>query len=275
MDFKTKYIKYKNKYLKLKEKKVGGKKFSKVLILSYENDKLNQNKIYLEDKLKKYEYEYKFLGEGEEWNGFGTKIKSYQEYIKKNTKLNDEDILVLIDSRDIYVNRSSKELIEEFKNYYEKNGGDLDKNLKLIFSSEIACCTPGIYENDKDKMKFNYLNRNYNLEKKNFYLNSGMCIGYVKAFKRIYLNIEMNKEDDDQTKITKYWLNDHSNNIILDYENKLLSNAHVWGNEKNLDGCKYSKKNDNFILTDFNESPFFIQTPAKYWKCYKYLYNIE
>ena len=68
-------------------------------MLSYEHKK------YLEDKLKHYGYTYKFLGSDKKWKGFGIKIKEYQNFIK-NTKLDDDDILVIIDSRDVYVNRN-------------------------------------------------------------------------------------------------------------------------------------------------------------------------
>ena len=58
---------------------------SKVFVLSYENERNNEHKRLLEEKLKYYGYDYKFLGEGDEWKGFGTKIQAYQNFIK-NTK---------------------------------------------------------------------------------------------------------------------------------------------------------------------------------------------
>ena len=94
-------------------------KSKKIFVLSYENEIDNQHQKYLEDKLKHYGYTYKFLGAGEKWKGFGTKIKAYQNFIK-NTNLNDDDILVIIDSRDIYVNRNSYELGKEFEKLYKK-----------------------------------------------------------------------------------------------------------------------------------------------------------
>ena len=247
---------------------------TKIKVVSYDNDKFNKHKQKLEKKLKYYDYSYVFLGEGEKWKGFGTKSNSYQEYIK-NSDLNDEDILIIIDSRDVYVNRPSTDLLEEFESFYKKNGGDMDENLKIVFSSEIACCTPGLNDNNKKQMKEIALKRNPGMKTENgsYYLNAGMCIGYVKAYKKIYSNFIMNKEDDDQTEITKYWLTNYLDNIILDYNHYFLSNAHVWGNNDNLNGCKYIKNGDTFVIENTNVSPFFIQTPAKYWKCYRYLYG--
>jgi hypothetical protein len=247
----------------------------KVLILSYENEINNEHKEYLEDKLKYYGYDYIFLGAGEKWQGFGTKIKAYQNYIK-NTDLNDDDILVIIDSRDIYVNRNSNELIEEFEKIYEKQGGDLNKNLKLLFSSEIACCTPGISQESKEKMK-NIALKHKNMKETdgNYHLNSGMCIGYVKAFKEYYLKFNIEYDDDDQTKITNYWLYNYLENIILDYDQLIFSNSHSFFHNGTLSGCFYEKdnSNDKFVIKNTNTYPFFIQTPAKYWICYNYLYN--
>ena len=249
---------------------------NKVFVLSYENELNNDHKKNLEDKLKHYGYNYKFIGEGDEWKGFGTKTKSCKDFIRKTT-LNDNDILIILDSRDIYVNRNSNEIKKVFEDLYKKRGGDLDKNLKLVFSSEIGCCTKGISEESKQKMKNIALeHKNIKQNDGNYYLNAGMVIGYVKAFKELYLNFNIDLTDDDQTKITNFWLNDNLDKIILDYDQVLFSNAHKWGNRDNLNGCFYEKKeshNNQFLIKDTNTFPFFIQTPVKYWKCYNYLYN--
>lgn len=251
---------------------------AKVFVLSYENELNNDHKKLLEDKLKYYDYDYKFLGEGDEWKGFGTKIKAYQNFIR-NTSLKDNDILIILDSRDIYVNRNSNEIDKVFEDLYKKRGGDLDKNLKLVFSSEIACCTSGISEVNKNKMKniaLEYPKMKPN--DKNYYLNSGMVIGYVKAFKELYLKFNIDFTDDDQTEITNFWLDNNLDKIILDYDQVLFSNSYQSGNYDNLNGCFYEKKeshNNEFMVKDTNTSPFFIQTPGKYWNCYNYLYDLQ
>ena len=250
----------------------------KVFVLSYENELNNDHKKLLEDKLKYYGYDYKFLGEGDEWKGFGTKIKAYQNFIR-NTNLKDNDILIILDSRDIYVNRNSNEIGKVFEDLYKKRGGDLDKNLKLVISSEIGCCTPGISEVNKNKMKniaLEYPKMKQN--DGNYYLNSGMVIGYVKAFKELYLNFNIDFTDDDQTKMTIFWLDNNLDKIILDYDQVLFSNAYQSGNYENLNGCFYEKKeshNNEFMIKDTINFPFFIQTPGKYWKCYNYLYDLQ
>ena len=250
----------------------------KVFVLSYENELNNDHKNDLENKLKYYGYDYKFIGKGDEWKGFGTKIQAYQNFIR-NTTLSDNDILIILDSRDIYVNRNSNEIGKVFEDLYKKRGGDLDKNLKLIISSEIGCCTPGINEESKEKMKNIALEYpKMKKENGNYYLNSGMIIGYVKAFKELYLNFKIDLTDDDQTKMTNFWLDNNLDKIILDYDQVLFSNAHRWGNENNLNGCLYEKNeshNNQFMIKDTIIFPFFIQTPGKYWTCYNYLYNIK
>jgi len=250
----------------------------KVFVLSYENEASNDHKKLLEDKLKYYGYDYKFLGEGDEWKGFGTKIQAYQNFIRE-TSLKDNDILIILDSRDIYVNRNSNEIQKVFEELYKKKCGDLYKNLKLIFSSEIGCCTPGISNTFKEKMKNIALeHKNMKQNDGNYHLNSGMVIGYVKAFKEIYLNFNIELTDDDQTKITNFWLDNNLDKIILDYDQVLFSNGHRWGNEDNLNGCFYERKeshNNEFMIKETNTFPFFIQTPGKYWTCYNYLYEIK
>lgn len=250
----------------------------KVFVLSYENELNNEHKKLLENKLKYYGYDYKFLGQGDEWKGFGTKIKACKNFIRE-TNLKDNDILIILDSRDIYVNRNSNKIRKVFEDLYKKRGGNLDKNLKLVFSSEIACCTHGISQENKEKMKNIALEcKNMKKNDGNYYLNAGMIIGYVKAFKELYLNFNIDLTDDDQTKITNFWLDNNLDKIILDYDQVLFSNAHKWGNENNLNGCFYEKKkshNNEFMIKDTINFPFFIQTPAKYWKCYNYLYDLH
>jgi hypothetical protein len=249
---------------------------NKVFVLSYENELNNDHKKNLEDKLKYYGYDYKFLGEGDEWKGFGTKTKACKNFIRE-TNLKDNDILIILDSRDIYLNRNGNQIKKVFEDLYKKRGGDLDKNLKLVFSSEIGCCTKGISEESKQKMKNIALeNKNMKQNDGNYYLNAGMVIGYVKAFKELYLNFNIDLTDDDQTKITNFWLDNNLGKIILDYDQVLFSNAHKWGNVNNLNGCLYERKeshNNEFMIKNTNTFPFFIQTPGKYWKCYNYLYN--
>jgi hypothetical protein len=250
----------------------------KVFVLSYENELNNDHKKLLEDKLKYYGYDYKFLGEGDEWKGFGTKTKACKNFIR-DTNLKDNDILIILDSRDIYVNRYGNEIKKVFEDLYKKRGGDLDKNLKLVFSSETACCTGGISKVNKEKMKniaLEYPKMKQN--DGNYYLNAGMVIGYVKAFKELYLNFNIDLTDDDQTKITNFWLDNNLDKIILDYDQVLFSNSYQNGNYENLNGCFYEKKeshNNDFMIKDTNTFPFFIQTPGKYWKCYNYLYDLK
>jgi len=248
---------------------------TKVRVISYENQEDNENKQKLEKILKHYDYDYEFVGQGESWKGFGNKFKKYQEYIT-NTDLNDEDILIIIDSRDVYVNRNSDEIASTFKQFYNKNVGDLDNNLKIVFSTERACCTPGVEDSEKTEMKKIAIDVDTNNMKDNdkYYLNAGMCMGYVKAFKQNFLKIDMDYHDDDQTEITHYWMK-NNDIILLDYNETFFSNAHGFGNEDNLNGCPYVKKNKQFVIKDTDIRPFFIQTPAKYWTCYNYLYKDE
>lgn len=87
----------------------------------------------------------------------------------------------------------------------------------------------------------------------------------------------MDLHDDDQTEMTKWWFNNNLDKIILDYEQVLFTNAFVWGYENNLGGCPYERDenyNNQFVLKKTKICPFFIQTPAKYWFCYNYLYGI-
>lgn len=226
--------------------------FSRLHVITYENT----NHEHLEHLKRSARFfgwpELTVIGTGETWEGFGTKIFAYTKYLKH---LPGDDIVVLIDARDVLINGTPAQFLERFT--YSK---------ALIVSAEFGCCAPGepqITEDDRKWMESHTDNPNR-------YLNSGMIAGRVSSFQCVYPFGVTKATDDDQNAMVRYWRK-NPEDIILDYDEKLFSNA-TWSPNSN----GYPLGNGQWISKSSGGSPIFIQTQARNWQCYEkllYLYR--
>ncbi len=224
-----------------------------LLVIVYENTK-HPNAEKLKDLLDKRGFPFVFIGLGDNWEGFGTKTHGITNYINDpSSNIDDDTYIICLDSRDVICNGNVTDTLNILKKF--------DEN-KLIISTEKGCCVPSTTVSMRSYMEERASKKN--LENK--YLNAGMIAGKAKVFKKIY-PFNMRKTDDDQTGLIKWW-QDHPDDIELDYDELLFSNANFW-NKDHEKGCPYkiSKKLPNERI------PQFIQTPAKFWKCYDNLYS--
>jgi len=224
-----------------------------LIIIVYENTK-HPNAEKLKDLLDKRGFPFVFIGIGDKWEGFGTKTHGVINYINEpSNNIKDDTYIICLDARDVICNGNVTDTLNILKKF--------DEN-KLIISTEKGCCVPSTTSSMRSYMDERASKKN--LENK--YLNAGMIAGKAKMFKKIY-PFNIRKTDDDQTGLIKWW-QDHPNDIELDYDELLFSNADFW-NKDHEKGCPYkiSKKLPNERI------PQFIQTPAKYWKCYNNLYS--
>lgn len=155
----------------------------------------------------KYGIKIKVLGWGKKWKGFRMKNEYIYNYIKK---LNDDDIVIVLDGFDVYINGYLKDAIKIFK----KN------NYKILYSKE-----------NYYKHKSFFVKKIFNPYNEKYILNAGLYMGYVKYLK-IILHDSLNlKCNDDQRNIiilkNKYNFISIDNNEIfynldnLDYSNNL------------------------------------------------------
>lgn len=182
---------------------------NKLLILSYANKK-NINLHNYINSLKKYNYNYKIIGNGEKWINFITKINGYYNYLS-NYKDNS-DLICITDSYDVLACGPPEELINKFLSF----------NKDIVFSSETNC-TSGkcIYLSNYYK-----INENNMKNTKNKYLNSGFIIGKKKSILEL-LQFILNESEssgimDDQFICCLYVQKNSTTNIALDTECKLM-----------------------------------------------------
>ena len=150
------------------------------------------------------QYPYVLLGLGEVWNGWNWRTKKYLEFLKT---LQNETIVVFMDSYDVIALRHSKFMLETF--------GAFKKN--IVVGAEWYC---GSTKNCKSLDNYwNGKNRPYRQ-----YVNCGFVMGYAKHLKKMYENIL--EYNDDQFGLANY-IESNPHEFALDVGSALVYNSHI------------------------------------------------
>jgi hypothetical protein len=249
---------------------------SNPLVVIYETDTNNENLKKMLHLLSNNKYEYVLLGQGNKWQGFGTKILSCLEYYKT---LNLERIVIQLDARDVLVNQNYDyfiKLIDKHKNIInnkliisaEKDviippafafppGSFLDHNLKRLRSTYDE--TLQIHHQYKWNNEFNRLSN-----KKINKLNAGMMLGKIKNFIKVFSMLQINPKEDDQILLSElYFIKPEL--IHLDSDGVFFTNIAFYQN------CTIN--GEIYHNPETNSYPVFIQTPGKNWLCYDRIFD--
>lgn len=125
------------------------------LVISYEtNLHTNLNSQMFKNTLEKYNWDFVFIGENEEWIGFKHKIIGYYNFLHT---ISDNRIVVLSDSRDAVCLRDPTDFIDKIKDIV---------NEKIIISAE--CFLHG-HINWNEEQILNAINSNNNFFGKEFH----------------------------------------------------------------------------------------------------------
>lgn len=156
----------------------------------------------------------------------GIKLRELHKFIIKSS-LNPDDIVLFTDAYDVYYSGDKSTIIERFK--------QMDK--PIVFGAE-KCCYP-----DSSKASL------YPFTTSEFqFLNSGLFIGRVSAFRECMINYVFDDDVNDQLWWTDTFLkNQHL--IQLDYTNQLFLNC-VW-----LDKSDLLITEDKVVLRYNNSTP--------------------
>jgi hypothetical protein len=190
---------------------------NKPLVISYCNKYLtekHENTTRFVETLNTNNWEYVVLGDNEVWDGFITKIKGYNNFLKTS---NPKKIIVIADAHDMYCLRDSMSFIEMFKKYKSD----------IVVSMELTGEGSTIYDKNKKyfqvtwlKDYFNYYNINYGHFTKKF-VNSGLICGYAKDLLEFTDYLIENNYTDDQKGLGLY-MNKYPEKIYADIEGDLL-----------------------------------------------------
>jgi hypothetical protein len=141
--------------------------------------------IYL-NKCEKEGLNYKILGWNEKWKGFSWKFNLVYENLQY---LDDNEIVIFTDAHDVILLKSVDEIYQKFLNYGTPILLSVEKEPEFI-----------LHNIGYKKMFPKVLDE--------FYVNSGMYMGYVWALKNMFLKLKtqynLQNEDDDQQKLSKF-----------------------------------------------------------------------
>ena len=191
---------------------------------------------FLVDSCKQNGGNLEVLGWGTQWKGFSYRIKLMQDYLQN---LDDNDIVCFIDGYDVIILQPIEKLEQIFK----------DSGKGIIFSRDV----------NANIMIETYISLYYG-KCKNYNINAGTYIGYVKYLKELYKKImqdyDVTKQNDDQIILSKM-CNEISNvGIDIKREMFLVINYH----DKEIDEIKF--KNNKLIFKDIY--PCILHAPTNY-----------
>ncbi len=162
------------------------------------------------------------LGAGDEWKGFGTKLRLVLDHLNGSQ---GEDIIVFVDGFDTFFLPSARELLRRFRSF----------RARMVFGAEIDCWPdahlsaayppphgPGAPGGDE---RIGSLRPAPPFRTPFRYLNSGCYMGYAEAIRDALEELAPEQEDDDQLLFARYFLA-HPDIVCLDHRAWLFQNLH-------------------------------------------------
>ncbi len=197
-----------------------------VLVISYENDMANNiNSQLFQTTLERNGWKYLFIGEGEQWNGFKTRIMRYYNVLKN---LDGNKIVILSDARDVLCLRNPLTFINSINKI-------TDIENKIIISTEMFL-VGHMNWNDEQINKALLKNKHYfwqGIPVNNYwkyydmkeplrkYVNAGLILGKVNNLVQAFEWIINNNFNDDQLGFASY-SNTFPEKVTLDFNAEIL-----------------------------------------------------
>lgn len=164
---------------------------------------------YLKRSCRRFHDELVVLGWEKEWTGYSFKLKLIQEYMRD---LVDDEILCFIDSFDVMMLRSLKELEENFRHFSKHTGARIAVGYDRSDSRLVRWV---------GKFQFGTCHGHA--------VNSGTYIGYVKDLRVMIDSIYSDPKLDDQRLMTEY-ASAHPNEVYVDTASLFfLTISKPWG----------------------------------------------
>jgi hypothetical protein len=142
----------------------------------------------LQESCKRYNSKLDVLGWGEKWQGFGWRFQLVKDFI---VDLDDNEVVCFIDGYDVLLLRPIEEMELKFKFLFPPT-----KSKIVIAHDDIQ----GLFMTLCSEIAF-YKNVNVFREKR---MNAGTYMGYVKDVKRMFDELKVKSDDDDQMLLINY-----------------------------------------------------------------------
>ncbi len=180
-------------------------------------------------------YDYRLLGVGTEWKGFGTLIQIMVDHL---SSLDAGTLVAKVDCYDVVLAAPPEELVHKFLSY----------NASLVFGGERQCakgmnCEPTAPERCQ-----------LSKDQKNRYVNGGFVMGKAKDLLRVYRFMQDKGYDDDQLGLANYWML-HCGHVHLDDDQSLVAN--VWSSKD----LQWNESKQRFQVKYSGAYPVVIHTP--------------
>ena len=168
------------------------------------------------ETLQNNKWEYVVLGEGEQWQGFMTKINACRRYLKT---LHPDKVVIVSDAHDVYCTRNVHYFMEDFKVL----------NKPIVTSMEPFAEGHIHYKPEHTYGQVEWLgpyfeHHGMSISAKDHvkkYINAGLMCGYAKNLIHLHNWMVENGYTDDQ-KGTASYANVYPDNVHLDMNTQLL-----------------------------------------------------
>ncbi len=200
-----------------------------------------------------YGYHYEIIGRQDQWNGFKSKIKQFNDVLQRVT----EPYTILTDCTDLFFTASSDEAYDKF----------ISMKKDIIVGGEPELW----YQNgryDKNIIKDFFFNLANGAEHP--YPNTGFLVGKTEALRRL-MSINIDQRDDQAACIDIIY--DGTVAIDVDYDTKLIGN---------IPGCKdivpsnyfrFDPQTKRYQNINTGEYPIAFHFPGKNWFFLKEFFN--
>ncbi len=253
---------------------------TKLLVLTYsnywnlccENYKTSLEKFgyknYTKENYDYYQATYAFIGDGEKWEGYMTKIKGYYNFLvnlkEVTSQAKDDFLLVAItDAHDVLCVDYYYNTINSFIHNYDKN--------KVVFAGERNChqikCIP---------LKEYWKKKFINVDIPNKYLNSGWFIGQISNMITVLhyciYDLYVKKGITDDQLACCIYANANQDKIELDYTGRFVSTI---VNVDEYMSLEYEEKKEGVLRLHnkgTNQYPSFIHATSH---CSDFYYRLD
>ena len=217
------------------------------LLVAYDNEP-NDNTRYFIKTLETRGWSYKLIGLGEKWEGWPTRMRAYRDFL---CTLDDEQLVVLSDARDVVCVRGPKAFLKGF-NTFKKD---------MVVSMELLCDTmlnPPADWGFNQCIPLTAYWRHYNvttLPHRKF-VNNGLVSGRVKALKACLNWIIDNNYTHDQFGLGNY-MNTFPDRVAADINADILHTTN-FGVNAGINSIHIQKHDSPTFAELFGRGAFFI-----------------
>ena len=222
------------------------------IILTYDNCPTDNTRLFLKT-LETNGWNYKLIGEGEQWKGFITRVAAYNNFLKT---LDPTTVVVLSDARDVFCVRGPKAFLEGWRTFKK----DMVVSMELFCDATMDKPDDYIGVQGVSIAKYWSYHNIKPLPSRKF-VNAGLVAGKAGELCRWLQWTLDNKYENDQPALGTY-MNLYPERIAADSDAILLHTS-TFGTNAGMFNNIHSQKHDSPTLAElFGRGAFFIHIPG-------------